>query len=318
MKNPKTIALLGLACFLAFAFAFSAQAAEKDAAQETAAVPKPADSPPGYAELDATVSSLRFFESGKKQPPRGERIYRTNFSAAKTRFINWQLDLKYPKPKEKVDFTIEARCFYPNGELKYEQQMKTQIKPDWTKSWHGVGWGNQEPGRAWRPGRYRLELSVDGRVLAKGYFNVTEQEAAKGDAPAAKPAEGYKSLGAKISSLKFFEGPYDIPSRNERVYRTSFDPAKVRYLYWQVDFKYPEPGRRVEFGITTNCYNPDGSVRFSQITNSYTMPTWKTHWTTKGWGNKTPGKAWQPGRYRLELEVDGEKIAQGFFTMEDK
>ena len=199
--------------------------------------------------------------------------------------------------------------------MKYEQSLQAKTAPDWRSSWHSMGWGNEEPGKVWQPGRYKIELLVDDHIIAKGYFNITEQEPVAEAPQAAVPAEGYESLGATVTSLKFYESGYKMPSKKDRVYRTSFDPATVRYLFWELNFKYPKPGRRVDFNITTNCYNPDDTVKFSQITESYIRPTWKTHWTTKGWGNKIPGKAWGPGRYRLEAEVNGEVIATGYFTM---
>ena len=58
--------------------------------------------------LNAKVTALYFFESGYNYEgaPYGKRNYKTEFQKSSTRYVNWELNLKYPKPGRRIDFEI--------------------------------------------------------------------------------------------------------------------------------------------------------------------------------------------------------------------
>lgn len=121
--------------------------------------------------LNATVNGLRFYESGQGFPPKKERVYRTEFSHSQARFINWELDLKYPRPRQKTDFQIRAKYYRSGGKLLWDQTVNSYISPKWTSSNHSGGYGSKDPG-TWKAGKYRVELFVDGAKVASGNFTM--------------------------------------------------------------------------------------------------------------------------------------------------
>ncbi len=121
--------------------------------------------------IQARVTSIQFFEGGFDAIPKEQRRYSVQFSKSSARAIWWELNLEYPDPGRKVDFAIEAVYFSPDGSVLNRQTNNTSIQNTWTTSYHSLGWGWQEPGN-WAPGIYGIELSVNGRRVASGTFEI--------------------------------------------------------------------------------------------------------------------------------------------------
>lgn len=125
----------------------------------------------GIPSLQATVDSVRFFESGIDAVPTEQRIYATQFLRSATRFVWWELSLVYPDPGRRIDFSVEAFYFRPDGSLLNRQVQNYFIESSWTSSSHYAGVGGHEPG-TWSPGVYRVELHVAGQKVAEASFEV--------------------------------------------------------------------------------------------------------------------------------------------------
>jgi hypothetical protein len=68
-----------------------------------------ADDPTGsIPSIRATVTGLRFFESGFQAAPLDQRRYDHRFFADTARFIHWELNLAHPAPGRQTSFTIDA------------------------------------------------------------------------------------------------------------------------------------------------------------------------------------------------------------------
>ena len=269
----------------------------------------------GFAGLDASVENLRFFEGGRQAPPNKQRRFSTSFESDHTKFLYWQLSLKYPKTDSKVDFKIRAACYKPDGTLLFTQNMSAYVQPGWTSSWHAMGWGNTAAGKAWAPGRYKVELSVDGNRVAQGHFEVTGGQKISKASLDDRSGSGFRSLRARVKSLRLFESDYNQPAKDQRSFGTNFKASSTRFLNWQLDLGYPKPGRRVDFKITAVCYRQNGSVQFKQAMDGHANADWTSSWHSMGWGNRALGKAWRPGNYRLELSIDGERVASREFRV---
>jgi hypothetical protein len=129
--------------------------------------------PSGYVEpIDATVTSLSFYETPAETTPKDQRQYRTHFSRS-ARYIDWELNLAYPKMASLTPFTIHQVWRRPNGELEVNQDIILSIQPGWTKSWHNWGWGTAKGGY-WQPGTYRVDMYVDNRKIASGSFDIED------------------------------------------------------------------------------------------------------------------------------------------------
>jgi len=137
-------------------------------------------------QLDAKVTALRFYE-GDATASRAQRSYRTQFSQATTRDVNWELDLSHPPPHRWLPFTIEALLFYRDaaGERVVQRKVLQSAAPaDWSDTHHTdfFGWEDdyyfyrsgattRSPGR-WMPGIYRVDLHVANTKVATGSFEL--------------------------------------------------------------------------------------------------------------------------------------------------
>lgn len=137
----------------------------------------------------------------------------------------------------------------------------------------------------------------------------------------ARPAEKVKKsqyalLNPKVSYLRFFEGGYNPPPEGQRVFKNVFPVSKTRFVYWEAGFVHNPPGRQISFEIEAVYYTEDNNVYASQITK-HTVESWWDHsFRYYSWGNDQPGM-WRPGSYRLDLLVDGVRIASGRFQVNE-
>lgn len=122
------------------------------------------------------------------------------------------------------------------------------------------------------------------------------------------------SLQATVSQLNFYEGGYDGVAREKRQYNSSFSSSNSRYIYWELNLDHPAPGRRIDFTVDAVWTAPDGSEFARQTLNSYLLETWSSSYHQIGRGWREPGN-WNPGTYRVDLMVGGEKVASGSFVM---
>ena len=123
------------------------------------------------SSLDRYATTVRFFESGYGSLPINERAYKTDFSSFEARYINWEINLKYPAPGRRIDFNIDAVWRRSDGSIYTQETKKAYIESDWGSSWHVSGWGNRNSG-TWPVGSYVVELYVEGKRIAKGSFRI--------------------------------------------------------------------------------------------------------------------------------------------------
>lgn len=126
---------------------------------------RPSGFPPGIE-----VTALKFFPSGKNQPPVEDRSYTSRFGNG-IQYVGVELDLAYPERRERFDFDMEVAVFKDGDEYADYVVKDRWIEPGWTDSYHSGGYGNLQ-GDFWRPGSYRVEVSVRGEVVATGEFEV--------------------------------------------------------------------------------------------------------------------------------------------------
>ncbi len=130
------------------------------------------------------------------------------------------------------------------------------------------------------------------------------------------PAAAISIPGIKIAPVQFFEGPHDLTlQKSQRVYRTHFDRSTTRSIYWELDLRFPAPGRRIDFQVDAIWYNPDGSELRRQTLSAYVMPTWASSWHTLGYGWVDAGH-WPLGTYRVDLLFKGVPISSGSFQID--
>lgn len=128
------------------------------------------------------------------------------------------------------------------------------------------------------------------------------------------PTADIPSLNASIKSLRFFEGGYNTPTANERVYDTRFSQATTRYVWWELSLLFPAPGKRIDFLIRQIWRRGDGSVLTNQEMRTFILDSWNNSEHCHSWGSAMVPN-WPLGQYTLELYVDEKMIAQGSFQI---
>lgn len=123
-----------------------------------------------FTSLNAKVTKVQFFEFGTDPPQSCGRKFRSRFDRLKTRYVYWQMTLKYPKGSSRVDFNVDV-TWYHNDSSFANQTVRTQVLPGWRSSCQWGGWGSSDPAH-WAVGSYSVVLSVGGRKIAGGSFGV--------------------------------------------------------------------------------------------------------------------------------------------------
>ncbi len=124
-----------------------------------------------FSQLNAQAQELVFFESGKETTPKKTREYSKIFSQQKTRYINYELRLKYPETPNQVDFKIEEIWYGPGEKQFAKNTVNRSIEKGWINSEHASGRGWIEAGH-FALGVYRVELYIDGAKIASGSFEI--------------------------------------------------------------------------------------------------------------------------------------------------
>ncbi|MDE2669436.1 MAG: hypothetical protein OXI51_07250 [Chloroflexota bacterium] len=124
--------------------------------------------------LDARVVALDFLEWGPTPLPLDERIYRTTFDRLTTRFILWQLELSHPPIRERINLSIDTTIYRSDGTTLTTFHSEGYFEEGWANSTPAGGTGSATGG-FWQPGTYRAELSVAGKTIARGEFEVLDR-----------------------------------------------------------------------------------------------------------------------------------------------
>jgi hypothetical protein len=126
---------------------------------------------PGFPVPGASFKEVKFFEAGFTAPALGSRIYQAQFNHRTSHFIYWELHLMCPSVASRVNFTIYATWYYPNGRIFGNQTVNTHADPGWTEPVYNSGRGWQRAGM-WTRGTYRVDLYVNGNRIGSGSFSV--------------------------------------------------------------------------------------------------------------------------------------------------
>jgi hypothetical protein len=123
------------------------------------------------ASIGSNVQDVRFFESGLDAIALDQRGYATSFDTETARYINWELQLTYPAPGQRIDFIIHAICYKSDETMLYEQDLSSYVEADWTSSYHSLGRGSKDAG-LWKQGTYTMVLSINQLEIARASFQV--------------------------------------------------------------------------------------------------------------------------------------------------
>jgi hypothetical protein len=114
--------------------------------------------------------------------------------------------------------------------------------------------------------------------------------------------------------VKFYEGGFEGVPKDQRQYQSQFSVTDARYVWYDFYLTYARPGQRVDFAVESVWYRPDGSILDRSTYDYHINRDWthSQHGAATGW--RMPGR-WAPGVYRVDLLIDGRKIAGGSFEI---
>ena len=123
---------------------------------------------------------MKFYESafsGYKAVPRDDRVYRKVFPRLTTRYVNGELFLTFPSPHRRIDFEIEAVFYQSGGKVVTRRTVSAWVNEHWQRGsgYWVVSAGSGQPS-GWKAGLYRVDLSVDGELVAAEEFEIVDQE----------------------------------------------------------------------------------------------------------------------------------------------
>jgi len=122
--------------------------------------------------LQARVIRFQLFESGKKSPRMSERNYSKVFSSKYTHYINWELGLEHPKKQKQPTFNLTYRYYNQNEKLIFNKSINVTLTSGKKSSFFSTGIGFKNANQ-WKPGKYRIELLIKNKIVAKQYFIIT-------------------------------------------------------------------------------------------------------------------------------------------------
>lgn len=114
-----------------------------------------------------------------------------------------------------------------------------------------------------------------------------------------------------VTQLIFFEKNEDDEPLNST---NRFAKSTSRHIYFELFLIHPTPGRKIDFTINVIYYSSDGNIYGSTDHDSYIEGDWSTSCHELGWGWEDAGN-WDVDDYRIDLFIEGKKIASGSFTI---
>jgi tetratricopeptide (TPR) repeat protein len=118
------------------------------------------------------------------------------------------------------------------------------------------------------------------------------------------------TIGANLDVVKFFEGPYYPPPKEQRQYRIGFDARRARYINWELNLTHQPPGRVVSFRIDAEWYQ-GGELFYRYSTDNSIQADWESSYMSHSY-SMAP---WVQGIYRVDLSIGGQKIASEYFDV---
>lgn len=117
--------------------------------------------------------AIRLFEGSYATSDRTERVYRTQFDQATTRYLFVELKLANLYREQNHHFKVRAEFFYPNGQPMNTSDKSFTMYPDYPVGyfWLGAGWDN--PGK-WQLGVHRVRVYVNDLFVAENSFQITD------------------------------------------------------------------------------------------------------------------------------------------------
>ena len=154
--------------------------------------------------------------------------------------------------------------------------------------------------------------------VKKQYTRVTDEisEEYLVDYPTLPPSI-IASLKARVTEINFFESGSDLPSKEKRIYNTTFRKSTTRYIWCEYNLHHFPPAQRLDYQIYMSWHAATNhKVPFNTFQSSfYILPEWgeASHFAN-GYGAEQVG-SWQEGTYLVVIFIAGENAGHGAFDV---
>ncbi len=126
---------------------------------------------PRIPVLNGNVTGLRFYEYGRGFPPVDQRVYRTRFPVATTRFINFELRVEHDRTTRAISVALVCEYRRDGGLVGTVNATPTVPRGRVGPSLLGSGWGQADRGK-WEIGRYEVRCSHLKKEIARASFTI--------------------------------------------------------------------------------------------------------------------------------------------------
>lgn len=166
---------------------------------------------------------------------------------------------------------------------------------------------------------YNNELYLPATSLAKSLDYAFTFNPKTNVADLVKTNASVKKSQYKLSSIRFFESGYTTPDDKFRIYNSQFSKSTSRYISWEIELNSDVSTKDRNVKIEYIFYKPDGTVdgRETSKDNAFIFSkNSKSAIFSWGFGSINHG-SWDAGTYKVELYVDGIKLATDSFKIID-
>lgn len=150
--------------------------------------------------------------------------------------------------------------------------------------------------------------------MTRGMLTVSALLGLAASASAQDSTAAIPELGARVTRVRFFEGPRTMPGVVDRKYAARFDSGSTRSIYVELGLSYPPAPRAISFGIECGFTAPGGASAGIARVEVQTDAGWELSVHAGGTGTDTPG-GWLAGTYPVECRHAGKVIASGSFEI---
>jgi len=302
---------------------------KKESEQEQAAA---------ISELNISATSLRFFEGGPGgldygfKPDKQEYGFRLPQSRA--RYIYYVLNLGHRKTGRSYGVKVPIKIIWyrpPANSSEDEimtQSIEAYVDPSWASSYQAGYHGTRDAVWAWGVGAYKVVAYINGKKAITRSFEIyndtsSDSQVADSDGqvtetfvPVLTDKEiSLADLNVSVVALNFYESSTEAIPKDKRDYKTRFSQSKTRYINWELNLKYPNSKKRIEFLISSSLHKDSGSPIQQNTTNNIIQEGWNWSYYSHGWGDNRFGHYWKVGTYTATLYIGQKKVASGSFEV---
>jgi len=124
-------------------------------------------------------------------------------------------------------------------------------------------------------------------------------------------------LNASVTAIRFYSEDAQGTAFKDivkRVYGIRFPKDQTARIAWELEFRYPAPGRTIPFTVEANFYDLQGTRLGKGTVSCHIEASWTVSTCHGAQGWDTPGK-WPIRVYRVEFLINGQKAASGSFEV---